>query len=195
MFQRYGEDYDEIVGQMPRSEKMRLKQEVGSMEAKDPDELLTQQQPDSTQVSNAAASVSTHSFIKVVEKDEDLLKSPPFCPENSIFMPPTAVAPQQGSIEPSLTESVAAKTQAPKSNPEVRPPKPKLKAPVAPAPVKVAMKTLRNILILKYIQHFSFYVLSDEDPRTIPDSRQVFQSRDVSHTDLLTCLATFGRTI
>ena len=120
MFQRYGEDYDEIVGQMPRSEKMRLKQEVGSMEAEDPNELI--QQPPA-EVSNAAASISTHSFIKVVEKDEDLLKSPPFCPENSIFMPLTAAAPQQGSIEPSSTESVAAKTQAPKSNPEVRVPK------------------------------------------------------------------------
>jgi len=119
LFQRYGEDYDEIVGQMPRSEKMRLKQEVGSMEAEDPNELI--QQPPA-EVSNAAASISTHSFIKVVEKDEDLLKSPPFCPENSIFMPPTAVAPQQGSIEPSLTESVAAKTQASKSNPEMKTP-------------------------------------------------------------------------
>lgn len=41
LFEKYGEDYDDIVGQMSRSEKMRLKQEVGDMEAKAAGELLS----------------------------------------------------------------------------------------------------------------------------------------------------------
>ena len=97
LFEKYGEDYDDIVGQMSRSEKMRLKQEVGHMEAKDPEELLQH----TLQTSNVSATTSTHSFVKAVVREEtveeeeetaqlDQLESPPFRPEESIFMAPAA---------------------------------------------------------------------------------------------------------